>query len=547
MKRRRWDFIPLGLLGLLLGVSAVAAQGQAPAGKDKIKALSAKELADVIDQHISAKWTKAKVTPAALASDAEFLRRVSLDLGGRIPKVADARAFLDNKAADKREALINELMDSSQFVDHFSATLRAVMISGQANPQVSFLSRNFQMWLVDQIRKEIPYDQLVREILTFNTTSPAKIKQPGGFNQFNNGASAFFQANENKPENLAAATTRVFLGVRLECAQCHNHPFTDWKKDQFWEFAAFFAGSNGFPQPIQPGVQPQQPLPKGVITILGTGKKVSAKFLDGKAPDFREGVHPRETLADWVTSPANPYFARTAANRMWAHLLGSGLIDPVDDEPSKENPASHPELLKALGDQLVAHDFDLKYLIRAIALSKTYQRSGEQTHESQKSPRLFAKAAVRGLSAEQLFDTLAQATGFQETQPGVPGYAVPVYYNQNSVKAKFVADFASTDHPIETTTSILQALQLMNGKFMANATSVAKSNTLAAVAQSPFFDTAEKVKVLYLATLTRYPTDSELNQFTTYVNTGGPRQDQDAALGDVFWALLNCSEFRLNH
>jgi hypothetical protein len=186
----------------------------------------------------------------------------------------------------------------------------------------------------------------------------------------------------------------------------------------------------------------------------------------------------------------------------------------------------------------------VKYLIRAITLSKTYQLSGKQTDKTQKDLRLFAKAAVRGLTAEQLFDTLAQATGYQDNQPGGGN---PLYFNINSVRAKFVADFASTDQPTETTTSILQALKLMNGKFIADATSVEHSHTLAAVAESPFLDTGEKVKVLYLATLTRYPTETELKQFSTYVNGGGPQHDQKAALSDVFWALLNCSEFRLNH
>jgi hypothetical protein len=552
MSGRRVWIIPLLVLGLVLGTSAAGAQEKGPPAsapvKEGAKVLSPKELADYIDQQISAKWAKAKITAAHLADDAEFVRRIYLDLSGRIPKVADAREFFDDKSADKREKLIDELLDGPQYVDHFSNTWRAVMIPGQSNPQASFLGRNFQMWMVERLRQNTPYDRLVHEILTVGTKSNQP--QPGkgggfpGYNIYNSGAFAFFQVNENKPENLAAATSRVFLGVRLECAQCHNHPFTDWKKEQFWEFAAFFSSPTPgvfVPQPV--GQQPQPPLPKGVITIPGTGKKVSAKYLDGKAPVFKADVHVRETLAEWVTSPSNPYFARNAANRIWGQLFGIGLIDPVDDEPTKDNPPSHPELLHTLAEQFVAHEFDTKYLIRAITLSRTYQRTSKQSHDSQKNLRLFAKGAVRGLSAEQLFDSLARATGYFDNGSNQPVY----FYNINSVRARFVADFSSTDYPTETTTSILQALKLMNGKFIADATSLEKSHTLAAVAESPFFNTAEKVQTLFLATLTRLPTDAEAKQFVSYVNSGGPRQDQKAALGDVFWALLNCSEFRLNH
>jgi hypothetical protein len=530
----------------LLGASAAAAQDKAT-----VKTLSAKELAAEIDRHIGAKLAKNKITSAPAATDTEFLRRVYLDLGGRIPKVADIQLFLDRKAADKRGQVIDELLGSPLFADHYSNTLRVIMIPQQSSPQFSFLGRNFQNWLVEQIRNDVPYDKLVYEILTVNTSAPPKPGTPGApayYAPNNNGPFAFFQANQNKAENLAAATTRTFLGVRLECAQCHDHPFTDWKKNQFWEFAAFFSNTGGVlpgsPVKIQlpEGAQPPQPAAKKPsIIIPGTGKTVFARYLDGKDPEFRAAVHPRVTLAEWLTARENPYFARTTANRVWGHFFGIGLIDPVDDEPSKDNPPSHPELLKLLTEQLVAHNFDVKYLMRAIALSQTYQRTSRLSDDSQKDARLFAKMTVRGMTAEQLFDSLIQSTNFPE--PNLP----QVYYTQNSARAKFVADFANTDNPTETTTSILQALKMMNGKFIADATGLQSSHTLAALAETPFLDAEGKVRVLFLSTVSRQPTDSELNQLTTYVNSGGPRNDPNAALGDIYWALLNSSEFRLNH
>lgn len=554
MNGRRVWFFPLGVLGLLIGASLGWTQEKTvqaePKAAKEIKALSPQELADVIDKHINDKLTKNKIKPAAQAAPAELMRRLYLDVAGRVPKVADARAYLEDKSADKHAKLVEKLLDSPQYVDHLSSTLRALMISQQATPQASFLGRNFQMWLVEKIRADLPYDRLVHEILTVGTQPAKQPGLPGGgyVGPFGAGGTAFFQANENKPENLAGATARIFMGVRLECAQCHDHPFSDWKKDQFWEFAAFFVSPNAnpnFPAGVQPIGGVQQPLPanfKPMIAIPGSKKKVGAKYLDGKDPEFKDGTHPRITLAEWVTSPKNPYFARTTANRLWGHFFGHGLMDPVDDEPSKDNPPSHPELLKVLAEQVVAHNFDMKYMIRAITLSKAYQRSSKQTEDSQKDPKLFAKMAVKGMTPELLFDSLVNATGYQDAQS-----QNPIYFNNNSARSKFISDFGSTDLPTETQTSILQALKLMNGKFIADATSMESSAMLGAIAESPFLSTEEKINVLFLATLTRYPSESEMNQMTNYINSGGPRNDTTSALSDVFWALLNCSEFRLNH
>ena len=546
MFRRCFWLMPLGLVGLLICCAPAFADDKADTVKSKAEKqsnqlLTAEELADFIDQHIAEKWVKHKVTPAPTASDAEFLRRLHLDLAGRIPKVADTRAFLTNKSDNKRAALINKLLDNPQYVAHFTNTWRNVILPQKNSPQSNIYRRNFSVWLVKQVRDNAAFDKMVYEILTAGLNTQ-KAGQP--YNYYNNGPYAFYQANSLKPEDVAAATSRIFLGVRLECAQCHNHPFAEWSKDQFWQFAAFFSSVK---RPAFVPGKPAQPVPVNLKTIKipETDKTVSATFLDGNEPDWQKESDPRTTLAKWVTSPENPYFTRTTVNRMWAHFFGVGIIDPVDDEPTKENPPSHPELLKLLQEQFIAHKYDVKYLIRAITLSKTYQLTSSQTHKSQKEPQLFARMAVRGVTPEQLFDSLVVATGYQE--PGSSSNALLNFYNTNSVRGKFLAAFESTDAPTVSQTSILQALKLMNGEFIVDATSIGKSQTLTAVAEAPFFSTEDRITTLYLATLTRYPRADELKRLTEYVNGGGPRKDQNAALADVYWALLNCSEFMLNH
>jgi hypothetical protein len=237
-----------------------------------------------------------------------------------------------------------------------------------------------------------------------------------------------------------------------------------------------------------------------------------------------------------MTGSENQYFARTAANRIWAHFFGIGIIEPVDDL-SEQNPPSHPELLDELAHQLVAHQFDLKYLMRAITASQTYQRSSAAS--SHGDVRLFSHMPVKAMTAEQLYDSLEQATYRGDSFGNQPGAASP--------RSEFVAKFASQEKRTEAQTSILQALTLMNGNMIADATSIERSNTLAAVADAPFMDTKQRIDTLYLVTLGRKPTAQESEKLIKYVSDGGARGEPKAALTDVFWALLNSGEFMLNH
>jgi hypothetical protein len=534
----RCAWLWLAGLGVL---AAAAASPPARAGEPaRTPALSAEKLAERIDALIDAKLRAQGVEPAPPADDAEFLRRLSLDVGGRIPAVQDARLFLGDKAADKRKKAVDKLLDSPLYSTHFAAVWRALMVPDNNNQFFQQTGPQLEAWLKNRLRENTPYDKMVREVITtpvvFNrATMPRNQGEPTPL--------PFYQAQEMKPENLAGATARLFLGVKIECAQCHNHPFAKWKREQFWEYAAFFSGIQT--PPGQGGFMASNDLAnKREIKISGGDKVVQARFLDGAEPKWQEKVSTRETLADWVTSRDNPYFARAAANRMWAHFFGIGIINPVDEE-SDDNPPSHPDLLDELARQFVLHDFDTKYLIRAITYSKAYQRSSVSESADPPDPRLFARMAIKGLTAEQLYDSIVEATRYNEV---APANAPRGFVQLGSARAEFLSRFANTtDKRTEFQTSILQALALMNGKFVSDATSVQNSVTLAGVIDAPWMKTPDKVEALYLAALSRKPRAAELERLTKYVDRGGPSGDKDKALADVFWALLNSSEFILNH
>jgi hypothetical protein len=350
-------------------------------------------------------------------------------------------------------------------------------------------------------------------------------------------AIAFYLANEFRPEDLAGSTARLFLGVSLECAQCHDHPFAKWSRTQFWEYAAFFTDVRAAARRNAPGAAQ----PRGEIQILGTHKVVKAHFLDGKEPKWQDDGT-RSTLVEWMTAPDNPFFARAAVNRIWAYFFGAGLVQQLDGT-AEEKSANHTELLDELARQFVAHNYDVKFLIRAITASQTYQRTSVVSHPTQKDTRLLARMPLRGLSPEQLFDSLAVATENQDTEPLDPRSN---FFDPPSPRAQFLAKFPDQKQKTDYQTSILQALYLMNSNFVTNQTSVETNRTLATLADQRT-STARKLESLYLVVLSRKPRPEESERFIRYIDAGGPAGNPKKALADVFWVLLNSPEFLLNH
>ena len=492
---------------------AAAARAESP---QKIKDAAAE--AARLDQLLAARWDANQVQPAPTADDAEFMRRLYLDLAGTIPPVSEVRAFLADPSKDKRRKLIDRLLGGPDYVNHFTDVSRTTWLPDEAEAlglrpasrrgcaSASRRTPATTAWCA----RSSPAPR--RPIRVSRMSSLAMI-QPGGVSP-----AAFYAANENKPEKLAGATSRLFLAVRLECAQCHNHPFAEWTREQFWEYAAFFGGQGGRPS----------------IVIPNLGKVVQARFPDGTEPKFTNGAGPRVVLADWATSPNDKYFARAAVNRVWSLFFGTGLAEPVDDllrEGDKN------DMLDELARQFTDHNFDLKFLIRVIVSTRAYQLTSRRTDASQDEPRLFARMAVKALSTEQVIASLTEATGAPRASADL-----------GLLRAELGGSFArQPNKPTEFQTSIPQALALMNGKYVNDATAVERSGTLAAVAGAPFLDARGRVETLYLAALGRKPTEAESAKLVAYVEKGGPSGDPNLALADVFWALLNSSEFVFNH
>lgn len=505
----------------------------------------AAQVAAEIDQIFAASWQANSVEPAPVATDEEFVRRLYLDLAGRIPAVSETREFLQSDNPGKRTDLVEQLLDGPAFVRHFTIIWRNALIPQAFNePQLRALVPGFEAWLWKHFADETPYDQIVRELMTtpidFGGDNPGVLQSASS-------PSAFFIVRQLQPENLATGTSRAFLGVRLDCAQCHDHPFDKWKQNQFWSMAAFYSG---FARPD--GAAPEN---EGMmmamterkearsIKVPSTGEMVPAVFLTGTEPAWNQSASSREVLANWITARDNPWFAKMAANRMWAQFMGQGIVQPVDDF-SDNNPPSHPEVLDLLATQFVAHDFDLKFLVRTIAATRVYQTSSRQTHASQADPNMFARTAIRGLTPEQFFDSLAEAVGYY--QP----YRTdnPFVIDEDTPRGRYLELFRDeTESPLAKETTILQALAMMNGDFVETATGLENSQTLRAIADFPLMSAEEKLDTLFLAALSRRPTEPEREQFGKYIADGGTSQNSQEAMADVFWALLNSSEFLLNH
>jgi Protein of unknown function (DUF1553)/Protein of unknown function (DUF1549) len=527
---RRTVFVVL----LAIGSPAIAAE-KAPAPRVMPSAVTVDDVVRKIDGQLSNFWSRNEIKSAPIADDAEFYRRLSLDITGRIPTASEARAFIDSKDPDKRNKMIDDLLRRPGYLNHFASVFRQTWVPQSIdNPQARFAAPQFEAWVRAQLKDGVSMDKVVRDVLTVRTLFAGRGAETFRVDDAQS-PFAFIQANEFKPENVAAAASRVFMGVKIECAQCHNHPFAPYKKEQFWELAAFFAE-------VQPAIANLSDASfKREIRIPGDKPKtVQARFFgDDREPKWDAKKSPRQTFADWLTTKDNPFFARNMVNRTWAHFLGLGLVDPID-EPSPDNPPVIPELLDDLAKAFVDSGCDMKFLIRAITRSKAYQLTSKQSHESNADPRRFARVAVKAMSGEQLFDSLATATGYFET---TPKRERPFF----GVRSEFIAKFGSTEKLTEKQTSILQALTLMNGQFVNEQTSLDRSQFLAGVIDAPFLNTNGKVEVLFLGALSRKPTVSEAEKFASYVDRGGAVNNQKKALTDVYWALLNSSEFVLNH
>ena len=488
--------------------------------------------ANAIDALVAAKLKKLRIAPSGLCNDEEFLRRVTLDVVGLLPTVAEYEAFMSSSDPDKRAKVVDELLGRKEFaeiwVSKWAEMLQVRQVPNQISQKGMFLYYN---WLVEKLQSNTPMDELAKDILGAS----------GG--TFSSPATNFYQVTNDRlllTENVA----QVFLGMRVQCAQCHNHPFDRWTMDDYYSFSAFFS---------QVGRKQGEDYRETIVFNSGggevnhpvDGRVMAPKFLGGDAPETA-GKDRRVVLAEWLASKDNPYFAKSFVNRVWAHFFGIGVVEPVDDF-RVSNPATNPELLEALASRFTASNYDLKDLVRAICNSRTYQRSTARNASNESDERNFAHANLRRIKAENLLDCISQVTDAPDKFPGLPQGARAVQIADGATSTYFLTTFGratretvcSCEVKMEPTLS--QALHLLNGDTV-NAKIASGGLVPKLLSETKFPE--ERVVELYRRCFTRGPTAEELSTLLTALEA---EPDPSQGLADVFWALLNSREFLFNH
>lgn len=475
-----------------------------------------------IDEHLHSGWDREGVVAAAPADDAEFCRRVWLDLAGVAPPVSDLRTYLDDPAADKADRLIATLLASPQHAEHMAERWNQVLIpADQADMPVD--TRPLKRWLRTQFQKNLSYDNFVAEFLVAG--GPA-----------DSGPAVFYTSHGLEPKKLATATSRIFLGIQLQCAECHDHPFDRWKQTDFWNYAAFFSQLKQRDSRMGQWIED---LPGGEVR-MPESQLVSVPMYPGvpHPPEPDVADHRRRQLTIWMASRDNPYLARAAVNRAWEHLFGRGLVNPVDAMDA-DNPASHPELLQDLTDYFVSERFDLRKLYQTLTSTKAYRLSSAYAGASRPAPETFAVMNVKTLSPQQFYDSMLQnVLRSPRSWNNANLAASPEQQMRQAFLNRMTANGAApTDYPH----GVLQALATMNGPELQQATLQIQQGLLAAL-EAPFFDDTDRIESLYLATLSRRPTETEQQRCLKFlVNVNSPAEAA-AVRGDLLWALLCSTE-----
>lgn len=479
-----------------------------------------------IDTLVYDKLKKLHLAPSELCSDDAFLRRVYLDLIGLPPDREDYDRFLADRDPQKRRKLIDTLLERPEFVDMWTMKWGELLRIRSYN-QVPQYGRDakamysYAAWVKEQMAQNRPLNEFVADLMV---GTGSNFKSPP--------ANLYTAAERLTPQKTAENIAQVFLGTRIQCAQCHNHPFDRWTMDDYYGFSAFFAGVN-----LKRGIEGREVLVannNAVNTVAHPvgGRAMKPKFLGGDAPDV-EGKDPRKALAVWMTSPENSAFAQTMANIIWEHFFGRGIVEPVDDVRIS-NPPSNKELLEALGKKLVAHGFDKKKLIREICNSRTYQLSAATNKTNELDESYFSHSYVRRLRAEVLLDTISRVTGTEDRFPLSPPGTRAVQIHTGEISTYFLKTFGRA--PRETACScevnreanLSQALHLVNGDTITQKIAQGKLIAgLVAEKKSP----AEVIEELYVRTLCRKPTAAELKKLTDIVRreTTDPNRIEEMA------------------
>ena len=489
-----------------------------------------------IDTLVHTKLKKIRITPSEVADDATFLRRVTLDITGTMPTPEDVRAFLSDKDAKKRDKKVDELLERPEFTELWVMKFAELLQIRTDNNQFQYKSAlQYYDWLKDQFARNVPMDKLAQDLLT------AK----GG--TFANPAANFYKV-ETDVLKLSENVAQVFMGMRMQCAQCHNHPFDRWTMNDYYGFAAFFA---------QVGRKTGEDQRETVVFNRGNGgvrhpvgnRDIPPKFLGADGGTPAEGQDRREVMAKWLASPQNPMFARNLANIVWAHFFGQGIVEPVDDVRIS-NPASNPELLEELGKRFTDSNYNFKKLVRDLCASRTYQLTPKSNSTNLEDTRNFAKGSIRRLRAEILLDAITQVTATKNRFRGLPEGSRAVEIADGRTTTYFLTTFgrASRDTvcacEVKMEPNLSQALHLLNGDTV---NSKIQSGGLVASMTKEGKTPDQIIEEFYWRSLSRPPTQTEQTKLATYFEEAKTPAEKSIVLNDLFWAVLNSKEFIFNH
>jgi hypothetical protein len=493
-----------------------------------------------VDHHVFAKLKMLSIPPSDVCGDGEFIRRATMDVCGVLPTADEVRAFLADPSSDKRAKLVDRLLDRPEYADFWTLKWSDIFRSSRKAIQVKGVFV-FQQWLREHVENNDGFDGVVKELLTADG------------NTFANPPANYYRIARD-PQNLAETTAQLFCGVRMQCAKCHNHPFERWTQDDYYSMAAFFARVKQKKDPEEPGANPKEAGAEiiyvdraGEVTQPRTGQVMKPKFMGGAEPVIPPGADRRQALANWIASADNPFFAKSLVNRIWYHLNGKGIVDPVDDFRDS-NPSANDELLDALAKDFIASKFDVKHMIKVIMTSRTYQLSAQANDFNRDDNKYFSHTVTKMLTAEQLLDAICTATESPEKFAGVPAGSHAMQLPDGDPNSPFLKTFGQPARELacecerESDSNLAQALQLINGQTI-NQKLRTPTNRVGRLLAAKTSD-LEVLNNLYLSTVSRAPTAADMKTALEYV---AKNPDKRKAWEDVHWALLNSKEFLFRH
>lgn len=489
-----------------------------------------------VDRLTTKKWADLGLAPSRKTTDTEFIRRVYVDLCGKFPPAEEVKAFVGSAERDKRTKLVDRLLDGQDYASSMAMKWGAVLQNkrdgrGDYAPGTHAMS----LWLKEAFHDDMPYDEFVRAILSASGTA------------VDNPPVVWYRQVRSAEQNVDNVS-QLFLGTRIQCAQCHHHPFEKWGQDDYYKFASFFSRIGRKPYGAMESGEPEEAIfvaRSGIAKHPITGEDLKPAGLGGPALDIPAGDDPRQKLVDWMTDPKNPYFSKALVNRLWGHFFGRGIVDPVDDM-RVTNPPSNPELLDWLAKDFVGHGYSIKHCIRTILSSSTYQLASEPNDINKDDRQNFARYYPKRLPAEVLLDAIDSVT-LTRTDFSFPAEMRAVDLPDENVGSYFLDIFgrparqSSCECERTGDANLSQALHLLNSQEIQ--AKVGADNGRASKLAADARPIADKVRDLYLVFFARQPTEDELKTAAGYVES---KEDKRAAFQNLIWALINTKEFQFN-